>query len=271
MDRASSRSMPPAAGVGLRTVAGGCWLTLGLLAPLQALAAHPLITDDTGTQGGRGRFQLELNGGLSSHRRVLGGVEVKESARELAAAVSMGVLEEVDLVVGVPWASSEVRENGALAASERGLGDTSVEIKWRFLEIEGFSLAVKPGLAFGSGDYSLGATIVATQALGPFSFHANGSYMRNEFKLQEDKDANRSDIWHGSIAVALQVAQGLQAVVNAGVETNGDRSSNVWPAFALGGVIYSVTEKLDLDLGVKFGLNEAEPDLTGMAGMAFRL
>jgi len=269
MDCVCSRSTSTATAA-CRAVAGGCWLALALLAPRHALAAHPLITDDTGTQGDRGRFQLELNGELSSHRRALGGVEVKESARELAAIVSMGVLEEVDLVVGVPWASSDVRENGALVAADTGLGDTSVEVKWRFLEVEGFSLAVKPGLAFGGGNYALGATLIATQALGPFTVHANGSFTRNEFKLKEDRDASRGDIWHGSLAAVLEVMQGLQAVANAGVETNGDRSSNVWPAFALAGAIYSVTDRLALDLGVKFGLNEAEPDLTGLAGMALR-
>ena len=37
-----------------------------------------------------------------------------------------------------------------------------------------------------------------------------------------------------------------------------------------GGVVYALTEKLDVDLGVKGGLNSAEPDLTAMAGMAWR-
>jgi hypothetical protein len=265
MDRASTRTTPAA--VACRAVASGCLLALALLAPGRALAAHPLITDDTGTQGS-GRFQLELNGELSSQRRTLGGAEVEESARELAAIVSMGLLESVDLVVGVPWASSDVRENGALVASDRGLGDTSLEVKWRFLEVEGFSLAVKPGLAFGGGNYSLGVTLIATQALGPLTLHANGSYARNEFRLKEDRDASRSDIWHGSVAAVLEVVDCLQAVANAGIETNGDRSASTWPAFALGGVIYSPTKDLDLDLGVKVGLNDAEPALAGLAGVA---
>jgi hypothetical protein len=269
MHRVSRRPTQAPGPVARRAAAGGCWLALVLLAPGQALAAHPLITDDTGTQG-RGKFQLELNGEISDHARTVGGVEVEERARELAAVVSMGVLEQVDVVVGVPWASSDVREGGVLVAADRGLGDTSVEVKWRFLDVDGFSLAVKPGLAFGGGNTSLGATLIATQAIGSLTLHANAGFSRNEFKLKEDRDANRGDIWHGSLAAALGVVKGLQAVVNAGVETNGDRSSNVWTAFALGGAIYSVTGRLDIDLGVKAGLNDAEPDLAGLAGMTLR-
>jgi hypothetical protein len=279
MDRVWFRSTSTVAVAACRAVAGGCWLALVLLAPRHAFAAHPLITDDTGTQGDRGRFQLELNGELSSHRRAMGGVEVKESARELAAIVSMGVLEEVDLVVGVPWASSDVRENGALVAADTGLGDTSVEVKWRFLEVEGFSLAVKPGLSlptgneergFGNGKVSYAASLIATQAVGPFSFHLNGAYARNEYALRADRDANRSDIFHASFAAGVEVVKGLQVVANVGLETSSDRGSDTWPAFVLGGLVYSATEKLALDLGVKGGLTEPETDLAALAGVAWR-
>jgi outer membrane putative beta-barrel porin/alpha-amylase len=257
--------------------------TLILLAGLlmtagTALAAHPLITDDAGTQG-KGKCQLELNGETSWDKERLDGVETRESASELAAAVSIGVTETVDVVIGTPWSWSRVKEGGALVSDADGIGDISLELKWRFFEHKGFSLAVKPGVTLptgnenrglGTGKVSYGTALIATQKLEPFTLHVNAAYTRNEFKLQVDKEANRSDIWHGSVAATCEVAKDLHLVADVGVETNGDRGSNTWPAFILGGAIYSVTENLDLDCGIKGGLNKPEPDLTLLAGLALR-
>jgi hypothetical protein len=41
-------------------------------------------------------------------------------------------------------------------------------------------------------------------------------------------------------------------------------------AFVLGGLIYSLSENLDLDLGVKGGLTHTETDIAIMAGLAWR-
>ncbi len=253
-----------------RPPACACALALLMLAPRGVLAAHPLVTDDTGTQGGRGKLQMELNSEVGNHSQWQGSAELKESAGEVAAVLSLGLLENLDVVVGVPFAWSRASQGGAVVSDENGFGEATVELKWRFFEHEGFSLALKPGLTFGGGDTAFGAALIATQVVGPLSFHANAAYTRNEFKLQADREANRSDIWHGSIAIAAEVLKGLQAVANVGAETNGDRGSGTWPAFALGGVIYALTENLDVDLGVKGGLNSAEPELTAMAGMAWR-
>ena len=49
-----------------------------------------------------------------------------------------------------------------------------------------------------------------------------------------------------------------------------NKTSNTHPAFILGGIIYSITENFDMDLGVKGGLNKPETDLTILAGIAMR-
>ena len=62
----------------------------------------------------------------------------------------------------------------------------------------------------------------------------------------------------------------LKLVGNIGVKRNPDRDSTRHPAFILGGVIYSLTENPDIDIGVKAGLNDVETDYTFLAGLAFR-
>lgn len=243
-----------------------------------ALAAHPLITDDTGTQG-KNRYQLEVTGESSRDKENLDGVATREAGAELAVAVSAGLCDTIDLVVGVPWTWSRLREDGLLTGDEQGIGDASLELKWRFLELGGFSLAVKPGITIptgnehkglGNGKFSYGTTLIASQELGPVTLHVNGAYTRNEYKLAADKELNRHDIWHASVAGVYRAAENLQLVANYGVESNGEHGADAWPAFLLGGVIYTVTGNLDLDLGVKRGLNGPEADLSYLAGVAYR-
>ena len=243
-----------------------------------AFAAHPLITDDTGTQG-KGKFQLEMNGEVSRDKEGFDGVETRETGAELAAAFSAGIFDNVDLVIGAPWVWSQVKEDGILTGDENGAGDVSLELKWRFLNYKGFSMAVKPGLTIpsgnenrglGNGKVSYGVTMIASQELEPFTFHVNAAYTRTEFKLDADKESNRNNIWHVSAAASCEVVKDLQLVANIGVETNGNRGSHAWPTFLLGGVIYSVTEDLDLDMGIKGGLNGPEADVAYLAGIAYR-
>ena len=253
-------------------------LSLSVAACGTALAAHPLVTDDTGTQG-KGRFQLELNGEITHDDEGSAGITVKERSAELATILSTGITEDIDIIVGFPWQWSRVKENGMVVDDNNGAGDTSLEVKWRFLKRDGFSLAVKPVVTFPSGDehrglgngkISYGATLIASQEWERFFVHANAAYTRNEFRLEIDRHSNRHDLWHGSIAAGAEVVKNVTVVANVGMETHGDRETDTWPAFILGGVIYSVTDNIDLDLGVKGALNHPEPDIAALAGMAWR-
>lgn len=65
----------------------------------------------------------------------------------------------------------------------------------------------------------------------------------------------------------METIKDLKIVANIGMERNPVKSSNTHPAFILGGVIYSITENLDIDLGVKRGLNSPETDYSILAGI----
>lgn len=246
------------------------------LAARTAFAAHPLITDDTGTQG-RGRLQLEFLGAYATDKE--GGVRSRGYEAPTTPFLSYGLTDGVDVVLGLPYAAVRTEEAGGTTAA-RGVTDLSVELKVRFYEKDGLSLAVKPGLSLptgdeeqglGNGKTSYGAFLIATKKLESWAFHLNLGYARNEYKLQADKDANHSDIWHVSLATQREVAQDLNVVANIGKERNADRRSNRDPAFALAGLIYAVTENLDIDLGYKAGLNKPEADATVLLGITLSL
>ena len=237
----------------------------------RAFAAHPLITDDTGTQG-KGRYQVEINTQYDAEKETSAGVKVKETGGEAAAILAAGVSENADIVLGVPFVWGKAEVDGAEVSEESGLSDISLELKWRFYEKDGLSFALKPGITLptgddekglGSGKTAYGAFFITTKELKPVTLHMNLGYTRSENNADE-----REDIWHASLAGEFEATEKLSVVANVGVETNPDRASDTPPAFALAGIIYSVAENVNLDFGLKFGLNEPETDLTALAGVA---
>ncbi len=243
-----------------------------------AFAGHPLITDDAGTQG-KGKFQIEINSEFSRDEETDNEVTTQEDGGELAATISYGVTDTIDIVLGLPYLWSRLEEDSDVTSDEEGIGDMPLEVKWRFYEKEGSSFALKPGIAFpagdeekglGSGRASYSLIFIATEEIGAWAFHLNLGYLRNEYKIEEDRDANRKNIWHVSFASTVAVARDLQIVTNIGTERNPDRESNTHPAFALGGAIYSIAENFDIDLGIKAGLNKPETDAAFLAGMSMR-
>ena len=233
-----------------------------------AFAAHPLITDDAGTMG-TGKAQLEINGEYGREKED----GVTATATEGAAALSYGITETVDLVVGLPYQYSREKSEAA-TVSENGFSDTSFEVKWRFYEHDDLSLALKPGLTLPTGDDEKGlgtgkATyslfFIASQEMEPWGFHLNLGYIRNENTLDEEKD-----IWHASLASTVAVTENLTAVANLGIERNPDKLVGTDPAFFLAGLIYALSEEFDLDCGIKYGLNDPETDYTVLAGVTWK-
>jgi len=244
-----------------------------LLIAYPSWAAHPLITDDTGTQG-KGKFQLELNDQYNWDKDDTEDVSVKSTGGQAAATLSYGIAENVDLVLSMPylWGKSEV--NAITAYDEKGIGDTVLETKWRLFEKDKFSVALKPGISIptGNDEKGLGAGrlgghlfLIASQELGSWAFHGNLGYIRNENKVDE-----RRDIWHASFAATWEAVKNLKLVADVGIERNPDDDAKDDPAFLISGIIYSVNDNFDVDFGAKCGLTNSETDFSLLAGVTFR-
>jgi hypothetical protein len=250
-------------------VAAAC-LALGALRPAPVLAAHPLITEDTGTQG-RGGWQLELTAEHGYDREQA----VHTRTRAYNAVLSWGFADTVDVIVTVPWQREHVEALGK-TQTHRGNADVGLDLKWRFYEQGLLSFAVKPGMTYPSGDADTGfgtgrktysLFFVTTVAPDPWAFHLHLGHTRNNNTLGE-----RESIWHASLAASYQINQALRLVADVGGQTNRDPASRVEPRFAIAGFIASVNKDLDLDLdlGYKQGLTGPETDRTLLAGLAWR-
>jgi hypothetical protein len=82
------------------------WKSMFLILPILFLplfsnsvfAAHPLITDDTGTQG-KGKFLLEVNSEVNYDKESEAGVKTKTTGGEVGTILSYGITENVDVVL----------------------------------------------------------------------------------------------------------------------------------------------------------------------------
>ncbi|MCL5023405.1 MAG: transporter [Nitrospirae bacterium] len=238
-----------------------------LVAAEATFAAHPLITDDTGTQG-KGKFQLEINGqyGWDNNNGVI------QYTTPTASTLTYGVIDSVDVSIGVPYQWIRTDDPGKITR-HNGFGDVAIAAKWRFYEKDGLSFALKPGITFPTGDkdkqlgtgkatYSL--FLITTKEIKPWAFHLNLGYIANNNGLDQ-----RVPIWHASIASEVEVAKSLTLVANTGIQRNTDNASHTDPAFLLGGLIYSITRNIDIDVGYKYGLTRPEVDHTVLTGITF--
>ncbi len=249
-------------------------------------AAHPFITDDTGTQG-RGKWQLELQGDFLRDKRAAdtgaGPVERKDRVDAYTSVLSYGILENLDVQVGLSYLNTRTTENGITTADQGGMSDSTLELKWRFHEADGFSLALKPGLTLptgnedkglGAGKTSWGVALLATYEAEAWTFLGNIAYTRARFKLPQDAAESRSDLWRVSGGASYELTGELRLVGELGLRANESRNDAFLPdstsQFGMLGVIYSPTRKIDLDAGFRKNFNRAESDKAYLAGATFR-
>lgn len=237
-----------------------------------AFASHPLITDDTGTQG-TGKFQVEAIGTWLTDQEDEGAEGVREISSFATIVFTAGIAETLDLVVGVPYVWTETKEFGQITR-EDGVSDTVIEAKWRFYGKRKVSLAIKPGILLPTGDEGKGlgtgqvgytALLISTIEAEQWSFDANLGYLYFENRVDE-----REHLWVGSIASHFIVAERWKIVGEIGAARNADPTHSSHPVFAQVGLIYSPNDHLDLSAGFLAGLSDSEVDQSLRAGATVR-
>jgi len=251
-----------------------------------AWAAHPFITDDTGTQGAGG-WQLELLGDWNRHDSTAptgaGAVQQRRRVTLLTPVLTYGLSDRVDLAVGAAHIDQRITENGIVTESAAGVSDTALELKWRFWESNGFSMALKPALllptgdekrGLGTGALSYGLNTIVTFEAEPWTLLGNLAYARLRFKRPQDALDERQDLFRLSGGVAYALRKGLKLVGEAGARTNESRDDPFLPGrnghYAMVGFVYSPSDKIDLDAGFRKSVNHAELDRAFLLGATFR-
>jgi opacity protein-like surface antigen len=234
-----------------------------LVAPLAAHAAHPLVSDDTGTQG-NANWQFELNTESTSKQDDTG------RQQPWNATLTRGFGDRLDLYVSAPYThlQTPTDDNGT------GFGDIEIGTKWRFVERGPLSLALKPKLTLptgndrrglGTGRVGTGATLLAQVDVARFSLLANAG-----LAYQPNRHGDLASIWAVSGAAIYKATDRLQLVVDVGTSRNTESGAGTNPAFVIAGAIYSPKPWLDLDIGYRRGLNDRTYRQSAMGGVTVR-
>lgn len=246
---------------------GAALAMLGLACVQSAHAAHPLLTEDTATQG-KGNFQLELTG-ERGRESVPGGTL---RAAQPAAVLSYGLADTADLQIGTSYLRLTL-DDGTTTTREAGLSDVTVDVKWRFLERGPYSLALKPGIVvpvgseakgLGRGSWAGGALLVGSYEPGPVAFHSHLGYFYNTIV------GERTSLWHASVAVTWEVVERLKLVADVAYDTNPIAYGANGVFRTVLGAIWSPLENLDLDIGVKHGHQAPALGFAVLAGITVR-
>lgn len=245
------------------------FLTAGAHSPVPLLAAHPLITDDTGTQG-RGNVQIELT---TEH-----GYEQEDGTRENTvsanAVFSYGVHDAADVILTLPHKRISSEAEDGSRSVVKGQGDIGLDVKWRFYEKDNLSFALKPGLTLPTGDEAknLGSGrarhslyLTASYDADPWEYHLHLGYIHNRNVLGQHESQR-----HVSVAVGRKLGERLKLVADYGTDTPVSQASSLNSEFLVLGAIYSLRKALDLDVGAKWGLTKPEVDFTWLAGVVLR-
>ena len=240
----------------------------GLLAmPLSAQAFHPLITDDTGTQGAGGN-QFEVGYDYAKSREA----GASETARGVPLTYTRGLLDNLDVFVGVTRQTDPVS----------GWSNIGVGAKWRFHDNEAskLSMAIKPEIVFpvsradeadglGNGETSFALTFILSQETAFGAVHVNAGVERSNFA--DNSITDRKTVYRASIAPVWEVAEGWNLALDMGIQTNPDRGQDYTMGFIEVGAVYSPSDNLDLSLGIIRDLMDGPVETTSATlGLTWR-
>jgi len=241
-----------------RAAAAVALACVGAVASMPARAAHPSLTEDTGTQGA-GHVELEI-GSTFAH-----GPDGR--LRSLEPQLSIGLGERVDAILLPTFVAIDASDNGA-----RGVGATTTDVKWRFAEVDGLDLAVRAGVDWPTGSDALGgarsslhALLVATRRIGGTALSFNAGLDRQSPALGERRLVARV-----GLGVVHPVHEAVTLVGDLAVQSNAAVGRTATPLVASAGLIARIAPTTFVDVGYRLALNDAARPHALAAGLTFR-
>lgn len=232
----------------------------GLVLANRAFAAHPLQTEDTGTQG-VGNVEIE-NGMLWLHN-------ADSRSFTYQPQFSYGVLPVLDLIVQ----PSFQRTHDVGGDAQSGFGDTNLDAKWRFYGSAPWSLGVRAGFQLATSAHGTGLphgtvgtheVLVLTYDEAPITVYGNLGLTQNPAGSDQ-----RRQIVTTSSALLWTVNEHLILTTELATGMDTDPNHRDWPATSLAGLIWTVMPGLDSDLGYEIDLHQPSSH-QWLAGLTYR-
>ena len=221
-----------------------------------------------------GRFQIETALADWSLQKMPGERDTSLVIGE--TAVEYGLTGRSDIEVDfTPWQRATSSGPG-IASRATGIGDVEVIYKRRLTSGEGpLQLAIAPVIkipttkaSLGNGKWEGGLLLPIDYALGKSPFSLN---LTPELDWVADADGNGHHAAMAQVAsLGWQVGQKLSLSAELWGQWDWDPSGTTRQASADGSVAYLLSNDLQLDAGVNFGLNDQTPDVELYAGLSVR-
>jgi hypothetical protein len=230
-----------------------------------AHAAHPLISEDTATQG-RGKLELELGAAIT---RDQGGRII-----ELDPQLSYGALDDLDLILrpSVLWLTGDAAD---AVGRRRGFGATALDVKWRPLEWSAWSVGTRAGVDLPTASDGVAPRQPGTHALVMATYGSDAVMATaNVAYVHAPRDATaptrRRDIVRLSAGTLVTVRSGLRLAADIAAMRATDATDRGWPAVAVLGAIISLPGGPDVDAGYQLPLNARAPSGAWLVGATLR-
>ena len=243
---------------------------------VSASAFHPLVTDDTGTQGSGGKqFEFAL---YKERARVAGNIE---RLRTLPIVYTHGLGETLDVFAGFSHARIQASAPGGNAS---GSSNPAFGAKWRFYEIErsktGFALkpeillpvsAGREAAGLGKGRTSANLTLIFTQEVPFGAVHINAGVGRDRYRDSLNNPGTTTT--RASIAPVWDVTDQWKLALDLGTESARAAGVKARSNLAELAAIYSPGKDLDFALGILRSSDNDSPGATrhtATAGITWR-
>jgi hypothetical protein len=237
-------------------------LALAAAAPA-AFAAHPLQTEDTGTQGA-GNLEIENRVSLARFEGTTLALDQPQFSLGLAPTVDAILQPSVD----------SLRQPGQPPLS--GRGDTDIDAKWRFWSGDPLSLAIRAGISVAARQHGVGLTpgtrsehwlIALTWDHGPTTVHANVGLARVP---RAAASPARRALRTLSAAVMRRIDERLVLTLDGSLGQSPDPHRRRWPGTLLAGAVWTARPDLDIDLGWQRSIDDRPVTRTWTAGLTWR-
>lgn len=138
---------------------------------IPAQAGPPLATDDAGTVD-VGKVEIELNGSYGYDKETVNGTVAKTNTTDAEVKITSGLYKDLGVSLAVPYTLNQRTNEDGNVSSIDGFGDMVMEVKYRFAELAGINLAIKPSVikpsgkcsnGLSEGRWQFGTTLIATK------------------------------------------------------------------------------------------------------------
>ena len=225
-----------------------------------------------------GHFQVEMTlFGYSSYKETFDGVKYRYDWWSIGPInLKVGLFNQLDLQLVVePYNHAHEREDGYYEVTRKGVGDTTLRLKLNCWGNDSgrTALALMPYVRIPTSEKGLGNDRVSGGLLVPMSVALPADFYLGLTggiaKARSDDEQNYHTEYTSSVALAHSLFGDLDGYVEYFNAWSTEKDVGRASTFNAG-LIYSLTDNLQLNTGVNLGLTTWADDWYGFVGLAWR-